>query len=197
MAIAPAPVPPVEEWIEVKTARFTIYSNAGSQSARRIGERMETLREALRLLHSGTEVNARRPTDVFVFRDRTSYAPYDLAVRSCSRRPGIPARPLRAGRYITERYLDPYADAQDTRDARDLILTGGFKEVGSLLEAGRGDRALSRPGDRRVRAKVPRTAAAVTVPGQRVPKPPSAGSLFRVYPRQEHRRPNGGGACGP
>lgn len=67
---------PKEEWIEVRTANFTLFSSAGEKSTRRIGADLERLRGALAQLSPGLALQSPYPTYIFVFKNRYSLQPY-------------------------------------------------------------------------------------------------------------------------
>ena len=69
---------PNETWIELRTADFMLYSNAGERKAREIGEDLERLRDALGQLAPGLVLPSPVPTSIFVFKDAISFQPYAL-----------------------------------------------------------------------------------------------------------------------
>ena len=75
---AEAVLPPAasDEWIEVTTARFHVYSNAGERAASHTARHLERLAEAIQRTTSGLRVDGGRENRVYLFRDRASYAPY-------------------------------------------------------------------------------------------------------------------------
>ncbi|HEV7508522.1 MAG TPA: DUF1570 domain-containing protein [Thermoanaerobaculia bacterium] len=75
---APArPLPPPQEpWLEMKTANFTIFSNAVERDTRRSGEALERLRDALSKLSPGLSLNSPSPTWVYVFKSPDSLKPF-------------------------------------------------------------------------------------------------------------------------
>jgi Flp pilus assembly protein TadD len=68
---------PQEGWITVRTANFTLFSNAGEAKTRGIGADLERLRDALSQLSPGLTLNSPVPTYIFVFRDMASFQPYE------------------------------------------------------------------------------------------------------------------------
>ncbi len=73
---------PKEPWIELRTADFTLYSNAGERKAREIGEDLERLRDALAQLSPGLVLSSPVPTSIFVFKDAFSFQPYARSYNS-------------------------------------------------------------------------------------------------------------------
>jgi tetratricopeptide (TPR) repeat protein len=69
-------LPRQEPWIELQTANFTLFSNAGESQARRVGADLERLRDALTKLSPGLTLNSPAPTYIFVFRNTASLQPY-------------------------------------------------------------------------------------------------------------------------
>jgi tetratricopeptide (TPR) repeat protein len=69
---------PKEEWVEVRTANFTIFSNAPEKMTRKAGANLEQLRSVLRTLFGGMNFLSPVPTYIFVFDDPKSFAPYTL-----------------------------------------------------------------------------------------------------------------------
>jgi len=68
--------PQAEPWIEVKTANFTLFSNASEKDTRRAGGDLERLRDALSRLSPGLVLNAPAPTWIYVFKSPASLQPY-------------------------------------------------------------------------------------------------------------------------
>jgi tetratricopeptide (TPR) repeat protein len=71
---------PGERWIEVRTAHFTLFSNASDTRTREMGISLERFRAALARVVSGLEVNSPVPTWVFVFKNEASFRPYKKRV---------------------------------------------------------------------------------------------------------------------
>ncbi len=69
-------LPRKEPWIELRTANFTLYSNAPEKTVRRVGEDLERLRDALSQLVPGLILNSPSPTYIFVFKNAESFKPY-------------------------------------------------------------------------------------------------------------------------
>ena len=90
---------PKEEWITVRTASFTLFSNAGERKTREIGADLERLRDALSQLSPGLALNSPVPTYIFVFRDAASFQPYERLYNG---------RPLDSGGYFLSRQLANY-----------------------------------------------------------------------------------------
>lgn len=77
-AAAPARALPSKKdaWIELRTANFTLFSNAGEKTVRRVGADLERLRDALSQLVPGLALNSPSPTYIFVFKNEDSFQPY-------------------------------------------------------------------------------------------------------------------------
>jgi tetratricopeptide (TPR) repeat protein len=90
---------PQDPWIEVHTASFTLYSNAGERKTREIGADLERLRDALSQLASGLTLSSPSPTYIFVFRDAASFRPYQRTYEG---------KPLDSGGYFLGRRLANY-----------------------------------------------------------------------------------------
>src|SRR3712207_5906056 len=66
-----------EPWARFRTKSFLLVSNARERDVRRVGARLERLRELLpRLLPAGEVPHESVPITVMVFRDDASYAPF-------------------------------------------------------------------------------------------------------------------------
>src|SRR5215210_2755959 len=77
MATAPAQaLPKKEDWIELRTANFTLFSNAGEKTVRRVGADLERLRDALQQITPGLALNSPSPTYIFVFKNADAFRPY-------------------------------------------------------------------------------------------------------------------------
>ena len=70
-------LPRKEPWIELRTANFTLYSNAPEKTVRRVGEDLERLRDALSQLLPSLMLNSPSPTYIFVFKDAESFKPLE------------------------------------------------------------------------------------------------------------------------
>jgi tetratricopeptide (TPR) repeat protein len=78
-AVATSPVralPRKEAWIELRTANFTLFTDAGERNTRRIAADLERLRDVLAQLAPGVALNAPVPTYIFVFKNASAFAPY-------------------------------------------------------------------------------------------------------------------------
>ena len=71
---------PGERWIEMRTAHFTLFSNASENRTREIGGSLERFRAALARVVTGLEVNSPVPTWVYVFKNEASFNPYKKRV---------------------------------------------------------------------------------------------------------------------
>lgn len=66
-----------EPWVEVRTARFSVYSNAGEAVATRSARHLERLADVIERTTGGLATDGRRLVRVFVFKDRDSFRPYE------------------------------------------------------------------------------------------------------------------------
>jgi tetratricopeptide (TPR) repeat protein len=105
---------PKEEWITVRTASFTLFSNAGETKTRGIGTDLERLRDALSQLSPQLTLSSPTPTYIFVFRDAASFQPYDRTYNG---------RPLDSGGYFLFRQFANYVaiNANQHGDERGII----------------------------------------------------------------------------
>jgi tetratricopeptide (TPR) repeat protein len=69
-------LPKKEDWIELRTANFTLFSDAGEKTVRRVGTDLERLRGALQQLTPGLALNSPSPTYIFVFKNADAFRPY-------------------------------------------------------------------------------------------------------------------------
>jgi tetratricopeptide (TPR) repeat protein len=90
---------PKDSWIEVHTASFTLFSDAGERKTREIGTDLERLRDALSQLSPGLTLSSPTPTYIFVFRDAPSFQPYQRTYNG---------KPLDSGGYFLGRPLANY-----------------------------------------------------------------------------------------
>jgi tetratricopeptide (TPR) repeat protein len=148
---------PKEPWSELRTADFTIYSNAGERKAREIGEDLERLHDALAQLSPGLVLSSPVPTSIFVFKDAFSFQPYARSYNS---------KVVDKGGYFLGRQLGNYVaiNADQHGQERELIyheyihyllrnnvatlplwLHEGLAEYYSTLEVGKGEARLGLP----------------------------------------------------
>jgi tetratricopeptide (TPR) repeat protein len=103
-----------DPWIELHTADFTLYSNAGEKKTRAIGEDLERLRDALAQLSPGIGLNSPVPTYIFVFKDKAAFQPYQKTYNG---------QPLFSSGYFLSRQLANYVavDADQHGEERAII----------------------------------------------------------------------------
>jgi len=65
-----------DAWIEVKTANFRLWSDAGERRTRALAAELEQLRSGMTHLIPGLAVASPCPTYVYVFKDRFAFLPY-------------------------------------------------------------------------------------------------------------------------
>jgi tetratricopeptide (TPR) repeat protein len=100
ISVAPALAQPrKEDWIELRTANFTLFSDAGEKTVRRIGADLERLRDALAQLTPGLTLNSPTPTYIFVFKDALAFKPY---------RQTHQGKPVDSGGFFLSRQLGNY-----------------------------------------------------------------------------------------
>jgi tetratricopeptide (TPR) repeat protein len=92
-------LPKKEPWIELRTANFTLFSNAPEKTVRRVGVDLERLRDALSQLVPGLALNSPSPTYIFVFKNAESFLPYQRV---------NDGRTLQSGGYFLARQLANY-----------------------------------------------------------------------------------------
>ena len=85
LSIAGAAVGPVsalpsknETWIRVDTENFTLFSNAGQRRSASVGRNLERLRSVLIRSSKGMKFNSPLPTQIYVFKNDASFAPYKI-----------------------------------------------------------------------------------------------------------------------
>lgn len=99
-AAAPAwALPKKEPWIELRTANFTLFSNAGEQTVQRVGADLERLRDALSQLVPGLALSSPVPTYIFVFKNANTFKPYQRIYNG---------KALESGGYFLSRQLANY-----------------------------------------------------------------------------------------
>ena len=62
-----------DEWIQVKSKNFFLIGNASEKEIRKVGTRLEQFRETFRNLFRGINLNSSIPTNVVVFKSKSSY----------------------------------------------------------------------------------------------------------------------------
>jgi tetratricopeptide (TPR) repeat protein len=71
---------PGDRWIKVRTAHFTLFSDATEIRTLEIGANLERFRAVLARTVSGLEVNSPVPTWIYVFKDDAAFRPYKKRV---------------------------------------------------------------------------------------------------------------------
>jgi tetratricopeptide (TPR) repeat protein len=71
-----APASAAENWVQVRTKNFFLISNAAEAEVRQTAARLERFREAFRQLFPQIKLDGGIRTNVVVFRDSASYAPF-------------------------------------------------------------------------------------------------------------------------
>lgn len=93
-------LPRKEEWIELRTANFTLYSNAGRANTEKIGTNLERLRAALKLLTPDLSLSSPVPTSIFIFKNASSLEPYQRLYNGKPQKSGGYFLPQRYGNYV-------------------------------------------------------------------------------------------------
>lgn len=93
-------LPRKEEWIELETANFTLYSNAGRVNTERIGTNLERLRAALKLLTPDLSLSSPYPTSIFVFKNASALQPYQRLYKGKPQKLGGYFLSNRYGNYV-------------------------------------------------------------------------------------------------
>jgi tetratricopeptide (TPR) repeat protein len=68
---------PGEQWIEIKTANFRFFSNAGARATKRVAVDLEELRAVLAKL-TNYDLQSPVPTHIYVFKHDRSFTPYKV-----------------------------------------------------------------------------------------------------------------------
>jgi len=103
---------PGQKWIEVQTANFRFFSNAGRAATRRVAVDLEELRAVLGQL-TDFELQAPIPTHIYVFRNARSFGPYKTLYQ------GEPAAV--AGYFASREQANYIAINADSSDASNII----------------------------------------------------------------------------
>ncbi len=107
-------LPRKDDWIELRTPNFTLFTNAGESNTRRIAADLERLRDALSQLAPDVALSSPTPTYIFVFKNATSFQPY---LRTYA------GKPLESGGYFLSTQLANYVAINGDRrgDGRSII----------------------------------------------------------------------------
>ncbi len=108
VAAPAAALPRKDDWVELRTPSFTLFTNAGESYTRRIAADLERLRDALSQLAPGVALSSPTPTYIFVFRNATSFQPY---LRTYA------GRPMESGGYFLSTQLANYVAINGDRRA--------------------------------------------------------------------------------
>ncbi len=66
----------VDNWVEVRSRRFVVYSNAGEWEARKAAQHLERLAQTLERTTSGLRLDGGRDLRIYLFRERDDFVPY-------------------------------------------------------------------------------------------------------------------------
>jgi len=72
LAAAVAPLGAADQWVEVKSAHFTVTSNAGQGSAKKLAWQLEQIRSAIATLYPWARVDLRKPLTVLGVKDEAT-----------------------------------------------------------------------------------------------------------------------------
>jgi tetratricopeptide (TPR) repeat protein len=70
--LAPMPAAAADQWIEVKSAHFTLTSNAGEGATKTLAWQLEQIRSAIGVLWPWAKIDLNQPLAVFVLKDEAS-----------------------------------------------------------------------------------------------------------------------------
>src|SRR5918992_3487710 len=99
LALPAQALPRKEEWLEIRSANFTLFTNAGESNTRRIAADLEQLRDALAQLAPDVALSSPSPTYIFVFKNASSFRPYQRS---------YDGQPMEAGGYFLSTALANY-----------------------------------------------------------------------------------------
>jgi hypothetical protein len=121
-----------EQWIEVKSANFTVISNAGDRSTRKLVWQLEQVRSAMAALWSWARPDLNKPLSVILIKDEISMRA--LAPQYWER--GGSVRP--ASLWVTgadQHYLVVRADVQaDDKETINPYVSAYFSYIGLILD---------------------------------------------------------------
>lgn len=106
-------LPKKEPWVELRTANFTLFSNAGEKTVRRVGADLERLRDALSQLVPGLALNSPSPTYIFVFRNGADFRPYQRTAGG---------RVIESGGYFLSRQLGNYVAVNNDQHGSERLV---------------------------------------------------------------------------
>ena len=107
-------LPRKEEWSELRTANFTLFTDAGETNTRRIAADLERLRDVLSQLAPGVALSSPTPTYIFVFKNASAFEPYQRTYAG---------KPMASGGYFLSTELANYVAINGDRrgDERSII----------------------------------------------------------------------------
>jgi tetratricopeptide (TPR) repeat protein len=148
---------PDEAWIELRTANFTLFSNASEKATSKVGDDLERLRATLAKILPGLQLTSPNPTVIYVFRNSAAFAPYQELHGG---------KPVGVGGYFLSRALGNYVaiDGDPRGDQKAIIyheyihyvlrnsyvwlplwLNEGLAEYYSTFDVARGDAKIGLP----------------------------------------------------
>jgi tetratricopeptide (TPR) repeat protein len=99
-------------WIEVQTANFLFFSNAGTGATKRVAEDLEELRAALAQL-TDLKLQAPVPTFIYVFKNDRSFTPYKMLYKD---EPGV-----MSGYFLDSEHANYIAIDAGSRNASGIV----------------------------------------------------------------------------
>jgi len=76
LPVAAVGLPEPDDWIQLETENFTLFSNAPEEHTREVGRDLEVFRAVLARYLEGAKVESPLPTYVYIFRDDRALQPY-------------------------------------------------------------------------------------------------------------------------
>ncbi len=153
-----------ESWLEVRSAHFTLYSDAAAERAAEIAVGLERLREAFARLAPEMALRSPVPTRIVAFRDDASYAPYKTVAdrgslkilgQFLAHRDGnfitLDADPRRLGSLATVQHEFVHELVQHNLPGVPLWFNEGLAEYYSTFAVEGGYAFLGRPVERHLR----------------------------------------------
>ena len=78
VCLTPSPTQAKDTWISVRTKNFTLVGNASEKEIRQVATRLEQFRDVFTRLLKGAKFETPVPTTVIVFKNMSSYKPFNI-----------------------------------------------------------------------------------------------------------------------